>query len=131
MAQRAADSTAEDRLASRMVDDLYVYRLLPQLAAMNAPDLEAVDEAWVSNRAEYDRRAAELSTLVSGTIEVKVDESILSAELLALALDPQRQAEPIRAAVERILGALPVPIAWFDRIREAARPSPIDGLVLV
>jgi hypothetical protein len=25
---------------------------------------------------------------------------------------------------------LPVPIDWFDRIREAARPSPIDGLVL-
>jgi hypothetical protein len=131
VAQRAADGTAEDHLAScRVVDDLYVHRLLPQLAAMNAPDLKAVNEAWVSNRAEYDRRAAELSTLVPETVEVKVDESILNAELLALALDPQRQAGAVRAAAERIVGSLPVPIDWFDRIHEAAQPSPIDDLVL-
>jgi eukaryotic-like serine/threonine-protein kinase len=131
VAQGAADDAAEDHLASRrVVDDLYVHRLLPQLAAMDAPDLEAINEAWASNRAEYDRRAAELSTLVPKTERVNVDESMLNAELLALALYPQRQAEAVRAAVDRILGALPVPIDWFDRVREAAQPSPIDGLVL-
>jgi hypothetical protein len=113
-----------------VVDDLYVHRLLPQLAAMNAPDLEAVNEAWASNRAEYDRRAAELSTLVPKTVRVEVDESMLNAELLALTLDPQRQAETVRAAVDRILGAMPVPIDWFNQVREAVRPSPIDSLVL-
>jgi eukaryotic-like serine/threonine-protein kinase len=119
---------------TRLIGDLHSYDLLPRLARMRGGDsLAELNSSW-RQLADMFRQQAGIVTpdlppaarqALAGTGDTRVQ-----AALLYLALDPAEHPGKLQERVTAYPGTLPVPVPWYDRIRDQRR-SPADDVVLI